>query len=324
MALDLSALEKAFHEPLTGKPLYLALQDIDEDPEQPRQTFSPDALQEMADSIRARGVKTPVSVRPHPKTPGRWILNYGARRYRGSLLANQQTIPAFVDELHDAYDQVIENVQREALTPMELALFIQKRLALGEKKAEIARNLGKSKAVITWHAALIELPDCLEALYASGKCRSAQYLYELRHLYQAYPTRVETWVQEVGEISRKTLTELTSYLKGNQNVPEFKTHKPRVGGDDFIPALKPRADESSLNAENWQAKLFKETKPLDKQPTLTGPVLRVSYEQCLARIVLDKRPSKSGWLLIQLEADQSFKEVPAKRCQLIELINKDG
>lgn len=53
-----------------GRPLALLLDDIDEDPDQPRQEFEPEALQELAASIEQRGVRQPISVRPHPQRPG--------------------------------------------------------------------------------------------------------------------------------------------------------------------------------------------------------------------------------------------------------------
>jgi ParB family transcriptional regulator, chromosome partitioning protein len=118
-----------------GQPLQIAIDLIDEDPSQPRREFDAAALRELAATIAQRGVRQPVSVRPHPDTPGRWLLNLGARRLRASRLAGLATIPAFVDETADAYDQVIENEQRQGLRPLELALFVQQRLAQGESQA---------------------------------------------------------------------------------------------------------------------------------------------------------------------------------------------
>ena len=179
-----------------GKPLDIPLADIEEDPDQPRKEFTPEAMQEMTDSIRARGVKTPVSVRTHPSKPGKWMLNYGARRYRGSHAAGRMTIPAFVDESHDDYDQVIENIQRDDLKPMELALFIKKRLDAGDQKKAIAKNLGKDGAIITQHLALIDPPACIEDAYSNGKCTSPKTLYELRGLHEKFPEQVEAWCAE--------------------------------------------------------------------------------------------------------------------------------
>jgi ParB family chromosome partitioning protein len=224
MALDLSALEEkpapaagpAVAAPPTGKPLDIPLAHIEEDPDQPRKEFTPEAMQEMTDSIRARGIKTPVSVRTHPAKPGKWMLNYGARRYRGSVAAGRESIPAFVDESHDDYDQVIENIQRDDLKPMELALFIKKRLDAGDQKKAIAKNLGKDGAIITQHLALIDPPACIEDAYSNRKCVSPKTLYELRGLHDKFPEQVEAWCADAAEITRKMVSELADELKGNK------------------------------------------------------------------------------------------------------------
>ena len=90
-----------------------------------------------------------ISVRRHPDNPERWVLNFGARRLRASKLARLNHVPATVNETATSYDQVIENEQREGLKPLELALFVQSRKALGESQTDVARELGKSQAYIT-------------------------------------------------------------------------------------------------------------------------------------------------------------------------------
>ena len=128
---------------LGGAPLQLPLDLIDEDPDQPRKDFCPTALAELAESIKVRGVLQAISVRRHPNKPDHWMVNFGARRLRASHLAGKATIPAYVDNAMDSYDQVIENEQRECLSPLELAMFMQKQLQLGTSASEIARTLGK-------------------------------------------------------------------------------------------------------------------------------------------------------------------------------------
>jgi len=224
MALDLSALEDkpfaAFTEAApTGKPMEIPLADIEEDPDQPRKEFSEETLAEMTASIKERGVRQPVSVRPHPFKPGKWMLNFGARRYRGSIAAGKETIPAFVDETSDDFDQVIENEQRDNLKPMELALFIQRKLDEGVKKAEIARKLGKDAALITQHLALIAPPGCIEEIYRAGRCTSPKTLYELRALHDKFPEAVEDWCEGGEEVTRKTVSELAAILKGDKPRP---------------------------------------------------------------------------------------------------------
>ena len=130
----------------------------------------------------------------HPHQPGRWLLNFGARRLRASKLAGKTEIPAFIDETADSYDQVIENEQREGLKPLELALFIQQRLAAGDSQADIARRLGKSRTFVTYATALIDAPDWLMTAYREGRCRGARELHELRSLHAVHPQPVEEWL----------------------------------------------------------------------------------------------------------------------------------
>jgi ParB/RepB/Spo0J family partition protein len=132
---------------LAGAPLQLAIESIIEDPDQPRNEFDPEGLAELAASIKERGVLQPISVRRHPDQPDCWMLNFGARRLRASKLAGKFDIPAFVDKTADSYDQVIENEQREGLKPLELALFVQRRLAAGDTQAVIAKAAGQEPAV---------------------------------------------------------------------------------------------------------------------------------------------------------------------------------
>jgi ParB family chromosome partitioning protein len=207
MALPLDHLD-LLDEPVaasTGAPRLIALADIDEDPEQPRQEFDEGRLAGLADTIRQRGVLQAISVRPHPEASGRWMLNYGARRLRASRLAGKADIPAFVDKAADDYVQVIENEQREGLTPLELALFVGKRLALGESQATIARLLGKSPAHITMVCAMIDPPDWLLDAYRSGRCRGVSELYELRRLHETRPDAVRDLLARPEPVSRAAM-----------------------------------------------------------------------------------------------------------------------
>ena len=88
----------------------MALDLIEEDPNQPRNEFDPVTLQELADTIRLRGVKTPISVHPNLQKDGYFIINHGARRFRASILAGKESIPAFIDSDYTQSDQLIENL----------------------------------------------------------------------------------------------------------------------------------------------------------------------------------------------------------------------
>jgi ParB family chromosome partitioning protein len=171
--LDLTALDRTAPAPdpvakertvtaeVLGRPLQIPVKDIEEDPAQPRQEFDAASMDELEQSVRIHGVKTPISIRPHPTEQKRWILNFGARRLRASKAVGKTTIPAFIDRSHTDYQQVIENLQREDLKPRELAMFIKKKMDEGEKQAKIAELLGVNRSMVTNHLALIDMPACM-------------------------------------------------------------------------------------------------------------------------------------------------------------------
>jgi ParB family chromosome partitioning protein len=209
---DLAALDAPTLQ-ANGQPLMLPADAIDEDPDQPRHEFDSNALNELAETIRERGVRQPISVRPDLQQAGRWVLNFGARRLRASKLAGLKEIPAFIDTTADSYDQLIENEQREGLKPLELALFVQKRLAMGDNQAEIAKRLGKSRQWVTLTTALIEAPDWLLQAYREGRCRGMNELYELRRLHGEHAQAVEAWVAQQGAITRDRIALLRDELE---------------------------------------------------------------------------------------------------------------
>jgi ParB family transcriptional regulator, chromosome partitioning protein len=278
MSLQLDDLDLLDSPAGAGKPLLLRLDTIDEDPEQPRKEFDASTLQELASTIVERGVRQPISVRPHPTEKGRWVLNFGARRLRASRLAGKAEIPAFIDESADSYDQVIENEQREPLAPLELALFVRRRLAAGESQADVARRLGKSRQYITLATALIDAPDWLLAAYREGRCRGLTELYELRKLHSERPGRVEEVLIEPGPITRERIAALRAELRG---VRSRKPHATPVH----------HADGPHVMCQ-----------PTGKQPVhhrKTTSVLHVELDGVRYELIVDDAPSNDGLVFIQ-------------------------
>ena len=305
MALDLSALEgikkdlpkdKGQNEIVAnGAPLEIPLTDIEEDPYQPRREYSKKSLDDMAGSIRERGVKQPISIRTHPEKPGKWIINFGSRRYRGSVMAKKKTIPAFIDEMCDSFDQVIENDQRDPLTPMEMAIFIQQKLDEGETQADIARRLSRSRTVITGYLALIDPPDCIDDAYRTGKCTSPRTLYELRQLHKKHPVDVEKWCKQQEEITRNGVAALSEKICGKGKKKKSVRHDEQSG--------KGAAGET------------KKKSPDDEPNKLEKPLLAVEFEGRGAVVLLNKKPSNDGMIGIRFE-DGGDVEVEAKLCRI--------
>lgn len=281
---DLAALD-APSPTSNGQPLLLCVADIDEDPEQPRHEFDANALQELAETIRERGVRQPISVRPNLQQAGRWVLNFGARRLRASKLAGLETIPVFIDTTADSYDQVIENEQREGLKPLELALFVQKRLALGDKQADIAKNLGKSRQWVTLATALIEAPDWLLQAYREGRCRGMMELYELRRLHGEHPQCIEAWVADREAITRDSVAAMKAELTSQTPA--------RHGNSATARASRADADEPVSGRDSEQ--VAKRVRPHQK----VNKRLHVELEGEDYQLVVSVAPAKAGHLYVR-------------------------
>jgi len=236
MNLDLTGLADV-DQPAAGEPMPVPLDAIDCDPDQPRQHFDEEALQELADSIRAIGVVQPISVRPHPALPSRYIINYGERRYRAALIAGLCSIPAFVHRAPDTYMQVAENLHRADLSPMEMALFIRKRMEAGDRRTEIAAQLGYKKSYVTEHLALLESPVCVEKAYASG-VSSARTLYDLRRLHDEFPRQVDAWFASGAEVTRESVAALAEKVRHDEQRGDVSPDVQRDGGSPLEGELR--------------------------------------------------------------------------------------
>jgi len=283
---DLAALD-APSLSASGQPLLLPVADIDEDPEQPRREFDANALQELAQTIRERGVRQPISVRPNLQQAGRWTLNFGARRLRASKLAGLEKIPAFIDTTADSYDQVIENEQRLGLRPLELALFVQKRLALGDKQADIAKNLGKSRQWVTLATALIEAPDWLLQAYREGRCRGMMELYELRRLHGEHPQSIEAWVANCTSITRDSVAAMKAELLGEAPGAALPVTSP------MEPATDETRSEPDSNPKTEQGE--QRYRPQRK----TNTRLHVEMDGQDYQLVVSVAPAKEGHLYVR-------------------------
>lgn len=134
---------------------------------QPRKTFYQDSLEELAASIRERGVLEPIVVRPvsGPGRDGKYEIVMGERRYRACRMAGLPTIPCVVREMSDqdaAADALLENFQREDLNPVEKARAIQGLLQfMSWEKA--SKTLGVSETTLRRSLELLELPANIQA-----------------------------------------------------------------------------------------------------------------------------------------------------------------
>lgn len=212
--LDLSGLEtftaSALLEDATGKPLELPLDAIDFDPQQPRRRVLAETLTELAETIKTDGVLQPICVRPHPDHKGRYLINHGERRVRAARLASLTTIPAYIREDVDPYAQVIENVQRDDLLPLDLATFVIEREQAGDSRADIARRLGKPPSLITEVAELAQAPALIRKVHDEGRCRDVRALYLLVRTHREQAHAVEDFLAGDAAVTREQVEALAA------------------------------------------------------------------------------------------------------------------
>ena len=137
---------------------------------QPRIDMHPEALEELADSIRAQGVVQPIVVRPIGA--GRYEIIAGERRWRASQLAGKQSIPALIREVPDEAAMamaLIENIQREELNPMEEASALQRLVdEFGMTHQQAAEAVGRSRAAVSNLLRLLTLGEEVKRLLSNG------------------------------------------------------------------------------------------------------------------------------------------------------------
>ena len=151
--------------------LTIDLDDIVPNPQQPREEFPDETLAGLAASIREVGVLQPVVVRPNPNDDG-YVLVAGERRWRAARLAGLEQIPAVVrrgDDISGLTEALVENIQREDLTPLEEAAAYRQLLEdFGLTHEEVGARVGKSRPVITNTLRLLQLPAPIQVRLASG------------------------------------------------------------------------------------------------------------------------------------------------------------
>lgn len=148
----------------------IAIDQIDPNPVQPRRVFQPEPLNQLADSIRTHGIIQPLVVRV---SGDRFQLVAGERRWRAARIAGLSEVPAVVQDISDERlleITLIENVQREDLNPIELAMaFDRMARELNLSHDEIGERTGKDRSTIANSIRLLHLPPDLQQLVAERR-----------------------------------------------------------------------------------------------------------------------------------------------------------
>ena len=172
------------------KELTLPIDKIEPNPDQPRNQFDEDTLQELSDSIKQYGMLQPILVTPKDDF---YEIIAGERRWRAAKLAGLEEIPAIIredDEQKNREIALIENIQREDLNPYEKALGIRNLMdKYGLTQEEVSKRIGKSRSAVSNTVRILNLaPDVLELVkegkLSEGHCKALAAITDQKRQYE--------------------------------------------------------------------------------------------------------------------------------------------
>lgn len=217
----------------------LPLADVHPDPDQPRRLFRADALAQLRESMRASGLLSPIIVRP---VAGGWRIVAGERRYRAAAELGWPTIDAIVrDDLAGAdvlAVQVLENIGRADMTPIEEGRAYRRLLDAGWTEADVQQRLGLPNWQVGWRLDLLQLVPEIQQLV---ECR-------------ALPPRVARYLTRLSETGqRRALARLTrEQLNDGQVAAMVDALEAEENGVDMFPDLRPVSAETRRTVKTFE------------------------------------------------------------------------
>ncbi|MBR3931216.1 MAG: ParB/RepB/Spo0J family partition protein [Tidjanibacter sp.] len=233
------------------------VESIIPNPKQPRTIFDDDALEELANSIATLGLIQPITVRREQN--GKYIIISGERRWRASRLAGRKTIPAYIreaddKELHEM--ALVENIQRQDLNAMEIAISLQRLIdECGVTQETVAQRVGKKRSTVANYLRLMTMCPEVQAALKAGQISMGHAKAIAAAPEDAQPSLVkkvvkkELSVRATEQLARRLAegkTTTTAEAASEEEFPEVYTriveHLSRLLGEDI--KIKRSADGS--------------------------------------------------------------------------------
>ncbi|MDQ0220946.1 ParB/RepB/Spo0J family partition protein [Peribacillus cavernae] len=215
----------------------IKLRDIRPNPYQPRKVFTPEAIEELKQSIIQHGILQPIIARKSIKG---YEIVVGERRFRAAKEAGLKTVPVVVKELDEQQMMelaILENLQREDLNPIEEALAYQTLLEkLQLTQEELAKRLGKSRPHITNHIRLLSLPEEIQSNISESRI-------SMGHGRTLLGLKNRNQIKDV----------VDKVIKDNMNVRQLEQYINLLNEDvsrETVPVAKPKKDVFIKEREN--------------------------------------------------------------------------
>ncbi len=240
----------------------LPIEKVHPNVQQPRRSFTEEEMGELKRSIMEKGIIQPLIVRPHPEKAGDWEIVAGERRWRAAMLAELHEVPVIVRDLDDmevAEIALIENIQREDLSPYEEAKGYQHLMKrFGHTQEQMAQAMGKSRSYIANLLRLLNLPDEVLGYLRDGKLTAGH----ARALVNA---------DNAAELARQI-------IKGNLSVREVEAlMRKRDTTPEKAPKTAPQKDADTKALEGDLSAHLGAKVVIDHKPGGQAGELRIKY-----------------------------------------------
>jgi ParB family chromosome partitioning protein len=265
---DLSNLAKAAQGRKGKEVLTVSVEEV-LPKEQARKRFR--KIEELATTLLTEGQQSPIIVSPK-NSEGKYVIQKGERRWRACRQAGIKTINIIVNDkpqssLDEAAGELIENIQRDDLTALEIANALQIFIDNGWKQKDIAERIGKNISYISAHLSLLKMPQCVRELYDKEVCSDTETLNNLRLLFefnQKHCRAVCTAVLKEG-ITRKQSRELLNEAKRihtelKQNSRSTLYHAPATNSESYAIAAEKDNAAPANNQEQENEPLLNKDK----------------------------------------------------------------
>ena len=211
-------------------------------PLQPRRLFNKESINELAASIKSKGLVQPILVRPSEKNPGDYEIIAGERRWRAAQIAQLHEMPAVIKNLNDVETleiAIIENVQRSDLTVIEEATGYKKLIeSYGHTQEQLSEIVGKSRSHVANIMRLLTLPQSIQDMITEGKI-SAGHARAIMN--SAFPEK----------LAEKIISENLSVREAESIAKHGKNHikKVRLKDPDTVDLENSISQKLGLNVE---------------------------------------------------------------------------
>lgn len=301
-------------------------------------------IEELAATMLTEGQQSPIIVFPKNEE-GKFVIQKGERRWRACKHAGIDTIDLVVNDkvqnnLDETAGELIENIQRDDLTPVEIAEALNLFIEDGWKQKDIADRIGKNITFVSTHLSLLKLPDCVRELYDNEVCSDTETLNNLRLLFDMNEERCRAVcaVAMSDGITRKQSRELLNdakrikeemekgpltgsghndepgdgntddqTLNSNGNGTEEQLGNTEQNNNQNVNVLEDGSDRDGLNDDDLDPLLDEEDKEPAQQPINSG-----------------KNKDEGGDALPPLPKDKEWKNVRADSLVIAVNVNLDG